>query len=153
LLTSFAPLKQPRRVSQRSALRAPTSGLRSSPKQKSPAPGAARREAHEPGGQRALRRFSEGAFGLGASLRGRRRGAQGAWPRARRASTTDLPRLFERSERSERSEFCGRPRDRAPERSLSEAKTAEAKRRARPERGFAAPTNERKAATPEHQTC
>jgi len=29
-----------------------------------------------------------------------------------RASLTDSPRLFERSERSERSEFCGAPRKR-----------------------------------------
>ncbi len=29
-------------------------------------------------------------------------------PRAQRASLSDLPRLFERSERSSRSEFCGR---------------------------------------------
>ena len=34
-----------------------------------------------------------------------RREAQGSWPRAQRASTTDSSRLFERSERSERSEF------------------------------------------------
>jgi len=47
LLTSFAPLKQPRRVSLRSALRAPTSALRSSPPQKSPLPGAARREVND----------------------------------------------------------------------------------------------------------
>ena len=35
-----------------------------------------------------------------------RREAQGSWPRAQRASTTDSSRLFECSERSERSEFC-----------------------------------------------
>ena len=54
----------------------------------------------------------KGAFGLGASLRGRRRGAQSVWPRAQRASSSDSPRLFEQSERSERSEFRGGPRDR-----------------------------------------
>ena len=70
---------------------------------------------------------------------------QGAWPRAERASLTDSPRLFERSERSERSEFCGGPCDRAPERSRREAATAEAKRRARPARAFAAPTFARDA--------
>ena len=35
----------------------------------------------------------------------RRREAQGSWPRAQRASTTDSSRLSECSERSERSEF------------------------------------------------
>ncbi len=35
----------------------------------------------------------------------RRRGAQGAWPRAQRASSSDPSRLSERSERSERSKF------------------------------------------------
>ena len=37
----------------------------------------------------------------------------GVGARAARASTTDSPRLFERSERSERSEFCGATPDRA----------------------------------------
>jgi iron complex outermembrane recepter protein len=46
--------------------------------------------------------------------------------------------MFERSERSERSEFRGAPRDRAPEGSLRNAQTAEAKRRAQPARAFAA---------------
>jgi len=35
----------------------------------------------------------------------RRREAQGSWPRAQREASTDSSRLFERSERSERSEF------------------------------------------------
>ena len=34
-----------------------------------------------------------------------RREAQGSWPRAQRASTTDSSRLFERRERSKQSEF------------------------------------------------
>ena len=37
----------------------------------------------------------------------------GVGARAARASTTDSPRLFECSERSERSEFCGATPDRA----------------------------------------
>jgi hypothetical protein len=49
-------------------------------------------------------------------------------------------RLFERSERSERSEFGDGPRDRAAQGSLSAAKTAEAKRSSLPGRAFAAPT-------------
>jgi hypothetical protein len=51
----------------------------------------------------------------GRCARGRRREAQGAWPRAQRASTIDSPRLFERSERSERSELSGGPGDRCSE--------------------------------------
>jgi len=35
-----------------------------------------------------------------------RREAQGSWPRAQREASTDSSRMFERSERSERSEFC-----------------------------------------------
>ena len=42
--------------------------------------------------------------GRGAPLG--RREAQGSWPRAQRELSTDSSRLFERSERSERSEFC-----------------------------------------------
>jgi len=41
----------------------------------------------------------------GRGAPGRRREAQGSWPRAQRASMTDSAPLFERSERSERSEF------------------------------------------------
>ena len=165
-LASFASLtalKLPRQASLRSALRAPTSNLRSSPPQKSPTPGAACREAHRRsfphgelrwiGGAVGLpQQFSKGAFGLGASLRGRRRGAEGAWPRAQRASSSDSPRLSECSERSERSEFCGGPRDRAPQSSRRAAATAEAKRRAQPERAFAAldlPPDRASAARPE----
>jgi hypothetical protein len=42
--------------------------------------------------------------GRGAPLE--RREAQGSWPRAQRELSTDSSQLFERSERSERSEFC-----------------------------------------------
>ncbi len=48
----------------------------------------------------------------------RRRGAEGFGRRAyARASSTDSPHLFERSERSERSELCGATETRAPQRS------------------------------------
>ena len=47
-------------------------------------------------------------------------------------------RLFERSERSERSEFGDRPRDRAAQGSLRKAQTAPAKRVSLPARAFAA---------------
>jgi hypothetical protein len=68
---------------------------------------------------------SRGRVAGGAPLR--RRGAQGSGPRAQRASMTDSPRLFERSERSERSEFGGGPRGRAPQGSHRAAVTAAAK--------------------------
>jgi len=55
-------------------------------------------------------------------------------------------RLFERSERSVRSEFGDGPRDRAAQGSLSAAKTAEAKRSSLPGRAFAAPAAARKSA-------
>jgi len=52
--------------------------------------------------------FSKGAGGQPAArlCAAEKRRARG--PRAQRASLSDLPRLFERSERSSRSEFCGR---------------------------------------------
>jgi len=74
--------------------------------------------------------------GRGAPLR--RREAQGLRPRAQRPSTSDSPRLFERSERSERSELCGGPQDRASQGSRSEAQTASAKCPGLPGRAFAA---------------
>ena len=54
--------------------------------------------------------------------------------RAQRATPSDLPLVFERRERSERSELCGRPRDRAPQGSRAAGPTAavEAKHAARP---------------------
>jgi len=73
--------------------------------------------------------------GCGAPVR--RRGAQGSWPRAQRASMTDSSRLSERRERSERSELSDGPRDRAPQGSRSAAETASAKRRGLPVRAFA----------------
>ncbi len=150
---SLSLLKQTRRVSLRSALRAPTSRLRSSPPQKSPPPKTTCRDI-DPRWQfdeiqtprvAACDLFltrhhglSKGAWALGSALRGRRRGAQGSRPRAQRASLTDSPRLFERRERSERSEFSGGPRDRAPQGSRCAASTAEAKRTAQRPRAFAA---------------
>ena len=150
---SLSLLKQTQRASLRSALRAPTSCLRSSPPQKSPPPKATCRETNHgrqfdkepvpPEEARHLffdrhRGFSKGAWALGSALRGRRRGAQGLRPRAQRASLTDSPRLFEWRERSERIEFSGGPRDRAPQGSRCAASTAEAKRAAQRPRAFAA---------------
>ena len=65
----------------------------------------------------------------GGARRGRflwRRAAQAWGRRAQRASLSDSPRLFERSERSERSEFCGATPGRASQWSRSEAQTATA---------------------------
>jgi len=58
-------------------------------------------------------------------------------PKDTHASSSDLPQLFERSERSERSEFCGRPVARASQGSRSAAKTAPVKRSAGPAGDFA----------------
>jgi hypothetical protein len=120
---------------------APRPGLRCSPTQKSPLPGAPCRDDHRrwcaPVGrplsvpQRPVRvaggahrraspdTSSPGDCSCLASGRAYRPGAarkarapQGSCTRAQRASTTDLPHVFERSERSSRSELCGRPRDR-----------------------------------------
>ena len=86
--------------------RAPTPALRCSSPPKSPPPGSARREVHgslSPLQAPPLRQQRRVWAGWSAPLE--RREAQGSWPRARRASTTDSSRLFERRERSERSEF------------------------------------------------
>ena len=72
---------------------------------------------------------------------GRRRAAQGSWPRAQRASLTDSAQLFERSERSERSEFCAGPRDRAAQGSRRAAPTTSVKRPSLPAPAFAARTS------------
>ena len=57
--------------------------------------------------------------------------------RAARASTSDSRRLFEHSERSERSEFRRGPCDREPEGSRPAGSTAAHERRRIPGRGFA----------------
>jgi hypothetical protein len=118
--------------------RAPTPALRCSSPPKSRPASSPCREVHgwwcslpvlQPWLQRRVR------AGCGAPVR--RRGAQGSWPRARRASLSDSSRLFERSERGERSELSDGPRDRAPQGSRSAAETASAKRRGLPARAFA----------------
>ena len=50
------------------------------------------------------------------------RSGRSSWPRAQRASSSDSSRLFEHSERSERSEFRDGPRVRAPQGTLRAAK-------------------------------
>jgi hypothetical protein len=118
--------------------RAPTPALRCSSPPKSRPAGSPCREAHgcwcsrQPAPRWLQRRVRAGC---GAPVR--RRGAQGSWPRAQRASTSDSSRLFERRERSERSELSDGPRDRAPQGSRRKAATASAKRRGLPARAFA----------------
>ena len=82
---------------------------------------------------------SESRQRAGRGARGRRREAQPSWPRAKRASSTYSPPLFERSDRRERSEFGGGPGGGASQGSRCEAPTASAARTGRPADGFAAP--------------
>eukprot|EP01034_Spumella_vulgaris_P041964 gene41964-52016_t len=70
--------------------------------------------------------FAAGGARWGRSLR--RRGAQIRGWRALARFVTDSPRLFERSTQSARSEFCGATLNRAPQRSLRKAQTAEVAR-------------------------
>ena len=66
-------------------------------------------------------------FAAGGARRGRslwRRGAEIRGRRAQRASSSCLPKLFERRERSEHSEFFGTTPGRAPQRSWRQAPTA-----------------------------
>ena len=98
------------------AARAPRPCLRCSPTQKSPPAGAPCRD----GKQRCLlSRTPPVAPQRTVRAAGRahmqRRAPQGSWPRAQRASTADSPHL---SERRERSELCGGPRDRGAQGSL-----------------------------------
>jgi hypothetical protein len=68
-----------------------------------------------------------------------RRAAQGSWPRAQRELSTDSSHLFERSERSSRSELCdGAARPSSAGKSAYPP-TAPAKRCGLPGRTFAAP--------------
>ena len=125
-------------VDEAHAARAPTPALRCSSPPKSRPAGSPCREVH--GRWCSLQRPStcpqrRVRAGCGAPVR--RRGAQGSWPRAQRASRTDSSRLFERRERSERSELSDGPRDRAPQGSRRKAATASAKRRGLPARAFA----------------
>ena len=96
-------------------VRAPTVLLRFSPPHKSPPPGTAHRAAPTRGVRRECHhrgRQSRGRVCVGSDICGaEQRRARG---RARqRASCSDSPRLFERNDRREWSEFLGGPRDRA----------------------------------------
>ena len=112
----FASFKQTRRVRGGSALRAPTSALRSSSPHKSPPPDATCRATTECSFRRRQRLVQQRRVRAGWSAPVARREAQGSWPRAQRASSSDPSRLFEQRERSERREFsdvAARPMQRA----------------------------------------
>jgi hypothetical protein len=86
--------------------RAPTLALRFSSPQKSPPAGSACREVHRwfvSSRMPPLVQQRHARAGVGAPLRCRE--AQGSWPRAQRASSSDSSTLSERSDRRERSEF------------------------------------------------
>ena len=128
---ALSPLRQWPRVRQRSAhLRArPQTGGHSHPGT-SPPPGSTCRSNQRLGIPAVVRQplFCQGVCAQAAARRVRRREAQRPWPRARRASSTDLSHLFEWRERSERSELCDRPRPRASQESRCKAPTASPKR-------------------------
>jgi len=118
--------------------RAPTPALRCSSPPKSRPAGSPCREVHGCCCSRQTPpRWLQRCVRAGCGAPVRRRGAQGSWPRAQRASKTDSSRLFERRERSERSELSDGPRDRAPQGSRRAAPTASAKCRGLPARAFA----------------
>ena len=138
-LRSLRSITRGESVYEMRAARTPSPPLRCSSQQKSPPPGTACRSGTTVACVRCRppsvpqSRVRPG----GGALR-RCREAQGLRPRAQRASTTDSPRVIERSERSSRSEFCGGPQARASQGSRCAAPTAEAGRRRPGARGFAA---------------
>ena len=144
-LAAFATLGQsaPRHGCRRSracGAGRPPRALCSSPPQKSPTPGTAHRAASprfaSTHATMALAKLAGGCASAATLCGAEERRARGR-ARTARASSSDSPRLFERSERSERSEFPGGPRDRAPEGIRSEAEDAAHERRRTPARGFA----------------
>ena len=101
---------------ERSArVRAPSPELRSSPPQKSPLPGTTHRTEMRVVFGEKIGASAKPRAGVRRRRHMRRRGTQGSWPRAQRASTSDSWRLSERSERSVRSEFRHGPRERVPQ--------------------------------------
>jgi len=127
-LRSLRSNKRDESVYEARAAHTPTPALRCSSPPKSPEPGCACRDLHRRGcSSKALPRWLQRRVRAGCGAPLKRRGAQGSWPRAQRAPTTDSSRLFERRERSERSELSDGPQDRAPQGSRRAAETAEAK--------------------------
>ena len=108
-LRSLRSLRSNRRgesVDEARAARAPTPALRCSSPPKSRPAGSPCREVHGYCCSRQTPpRWLQRRARAGRSAPRRRREAQGSWPRAQRASRTVSSRLFERRERSERSEL------------------------------------------------
>ena len=135
---------------ERSALRAPPSALRCSPPHKSPPPGTAHRAATLVVFDDACRGGAGKAGGgcaTAATLCGAEERRARGRARAARASSSDSSRLFERSDRRERSEFRDGPRDRVPQGSRPNGPTAVHERRRIPARGFARSLESRRAAS------
>ena len=127
--------------------RAPTPALRCSSPQKSPPPSTACRSGTDgvlrPNTTDVVAKARPGRLHSASEAPS----SAGRVARARSAlQQLTCRRLFERSERSERSEFGDGPRDRAAQGSRRAAPTAEAKRSSLPGRDFAAPAAARKSA-------
>jgi len=118
----------------------PLAALRFSPPHKSPPPGTAHRavalvvrvDTYHGGAGKAAAGYAPAATLRGAEERRAEAGA-----RAARASTSDSPRLSERNNRRECSEFRGAASGRAPQGSRPAGPTAVHERRRIPGRGFA----------------
>jgi len=128
-----------RQVSSRSSLRSPPSRLRCSAPHTAPPPGPACRSGTGGGVRRGPPLLpAKGCPG------GARRACEAPRSAGFMARERSEPRkhfwriLFERSERSERSELCAGPWTRAPQGSRSAAKAASVARRAPPGQAFAA---------------
>ena len=107
-----APLLMASRRSGAPGTGFPLALLRFSPRHKSPTPDTAHRaETHVPFGDawHGDTGKAVGGYASAATLRGAEERRARGRARVARASTSDSRRLFERSERSERSEFLGGP--------------------------------------------
>ena len=130
-----------RQVSLRSSLRSPPSRLRCSAPRTAPPPGTACRSANRGGARREQPLPAAKGRSGGARRACEAPSSAGFMARARSALRRLTWRiLFERSERSERSELCAGPWTRAAQGSRSAAETASVVRRAPPGRPFAATT-------------
>ena len=130
-----------RQVSLRSSLRSPPSKLRCSAPPTAPPPGTAGRSSTGGGDRREKPLPAAKGRSGGARRACEAPSSAGFMARARSALRRLTWRiLFERSERSERSELCAGPWTRAAQGSRSAATTASVVRRAPPGRPFAATT-------------
>ncbi len=130
-----------RQVSLRSSLRSPPSRLRCSAPHTAPPPGTACRSSTGGGDRREKPLPAAKGRSGGARRACEAPSSAGFMARARSALRRLTWRiLFERSERSERSELCAGPWTRAAQGSRSAAETASVARRAPPGRPFATTT-------------